>query len=113
MSRINRTDTEYGTLMMDNEDDGDNIVLIRKKSYGKLSRKYISFHSIFNYLRNLLKNIIFLHFLYNDSLLSKSVIAFGLIATLTSTYFNLLNVTSFSDFWSPCINNITHAFLVN
>lgn len=47
----------------------------------------------------------------NDSLICMSVIIFGLIVTITSTYFNLLTVSNnFDDFRSPCIQNITASF---
>lgn len=46
-----------------------------------------------------------------DSLICVSVIIFGLIVTITSTYFNLMTVSSnFDDFRSPCIQNITASF---
>lgn len=47
----------------------------------------------------------------NDSLICMSVIVFGLIVTITSTYFNLMTVSNnFDDFRSPCIQNITASF---
>lgn len=42
-----------------------------------------------------------------DSVLSASVIVFGLIATLASTYFNASNASGLTNLWSPCINNIS------
>ncbi|XP_031616616.1 proton-coupled amino acid transporter 3 [Contarinia nasturtii] len=46
-----------------------------------------------------------------DSLICVSVIIFGLIVTITSTYFNLTTVlNNFDDFRSPCIQNISASF---
>lgn len=47
-----------------------------------------------------------------DSTLSAFVILFGVIATLASTYFNLSQVSSFKDFWTPCIYNMTNLNVV-
>lgn len=44
------------------------------------------------------------HCLCNDSILCVSVVIFGLIVTITSTYFNLVTVPDFDEFRSPCIN---------
>lgn len=49
-------------------------------------------------------------FLYNESLLCVSVIIFGLIVTITSTYFNLLTASDFDEFYSPCIQNFSLSF---
>lgn len=47
----------------------------------------------------------------NDSLICTSVIVFGLIVTITSTYFNMMTISSnFDDFRSPCIQNISASF---
>lgn len=47
----------------------------------------------------------------NDSLICMSVIVFGLIVTITSTYFNVMTISSnFDDFRSPCIQNISASF---
>lgn len=44
----------------------------------------------------------------NDSLVCMSVIVFGIIVTLTSTYFNITTISNnFDDFRSPCIQNIS------
>lgn len=42
--------------------------------------------------------------LCNDSIVCISVVIFGLIVTITSTYFNLMTVPDFDEFRSPCIN---------
>lgn len=42
--------------------------------------------------------------LCNDSIICVSVVIFGLIVTITSTYFNLMTVPDFDEFRSPCIN---------
>lgn len=45
-----------------------------------------------------------------DWCISIFVIYFGLAATLTSTYFNLFNISTFEDFWSPCLYNTSFSF---
>lgn len=46
-----------------------------------------------------------------DWCISIFVIYFGLAATLTSTYFNLFNISTFEDFWSPCLYNTSFSFI--
>lgn len=88
-------------IMMGNEDgDEDKIKLdALQGSYGTFSRESLS-------TNGRQPRIFSEHFI--DSTLSVFVIVFGVIATLASTYFNLLNFTSFNDFWTPCIYNITN-----
>lgn len=51
-----------------------------------------------------------LNCLNNDSIICISVVVFGLIVTITSTYFNLMTVSTVDDFGSPCIQNISFSF---
>lgn len=54
--------------------------------------------------------LIILNILKSDCLLSIAVIFFGLIATFTSTYFNVFDgLDNFDQIWSPCILNISEA----
>ncbi|XP_055313312.1 proton-coupled amino acid transporter 3 [Sitodiplosis mosellana] len=47
----------------------------------------------------------------NDSSICIAVIVFGLIVTITSTYFNVVTISNnFDDFRSPCIQNISASF---
>lgn len=46
----------------------------------------------------------------NESLLCISVVIFGIIVTITSTYFNLLSASNLDEFRSPCIQNISLSF---
>lgn len=46
----------------------------------------------------------------SDSFICISVIIFGIVATIVSTYFNLMTASSFADFRSPCIQNISFSF---
>lgn len=46
----------------------------------------------------------------NESLVCISVVFFGIIVTITSTYFNLLTASNFDEFRSPCIQNISLSF---
>ena len=48
--------------------------------------------------------------LHSEWLLSAVVIIFGLCATFTSTYYNIIDIKSFSQFWSPCIQNISLSY---
>lgn len=48
--------------------------------------------------------------LYSDVTLAFSVITFGLAATVASTYFSALNVSMQTEFWSPCLHNISYSF---
>lgn len=44
----------------------------------------------------------------SDCVLSSAVIVFGLAATFTSTYFNIIDgLDNFDDLWAPCILNIS------
>lgn len=87
-------------IMMGNEDgDADKINLdALNGTYGTFN------HELSTYARH--ANIFTDHFI--DSTLSAFVILFGIVATFASTYYNLLNVSSFKDFWTPCIYNITN-----
>lgn len=110
----NEITKEYGTLMMGNEDgalDDDRVVVLSTKYYGT----FVKNESILRKSRTCLGHICermmeICQFVYSDHLLSISVIVFGVIATVASTYFNLFNVTTLKDFWSPCIHNITYSF---
>ncbi|CAO1431159.1 unnamed protein product [Diamesa serratosioi] len=48
--------------------------------------------------------------LHSECLLSVVVIIFGLCATFTSTYYNIFDIKSFNQFWSPCIQNISLSY---
>lgn len=48
----------------------------------------------------------------SDCILSLAVILFGLVATFTSTYYNIFDgLDNFDDMWSPCIVNISKSFI--
>lgn len=46
----------------------------------------------------------------SESCICIAVIVFGLIATVTSTYFNLMTAATTGDFRSPCIEDIGFSF---
>lgn len=111
----NEITKEYGTLMMDQEDatlaDDDRVIVMSTKYYGT----FVKNDTILRQSRSSISHCCartceMLRFLYSDHLISISVIVFGFIATVASTYFNLFNVTTLKDFWSPCIHNITYYF---
>lgn len=109
--RISRMELQYNEhkrnddtndLMMGNEDgDDDNINLDQMQTYGTFT------HTLSTRRTNILCTD---HFI--DSMLSAFVIVFGIIATFTSTYFNLLNISNFKNFWTPCIYNITNVNVI-
>lgn len=111
----NEITKEYGTLMMDSEDGNtlsdDKVVVISTKYYGTFVKNKTILHKSRTCLgRCCEQSLEICRFFYNDHFLSMAVIAFGVIATIASTYFNLFNVTTLKDFWSPCIHNITYHF---
>lgn len=52
----------------------------------------------------------FLKYISTDWCISICVIYFGLAATITSTYFNVFNISTFENFWSPCLYNTSFNF---
>ncbi|CRK90026.1 CLUMA_CG003751, isoform A [Clunio marinus] len=50
------------------------------------------------------------YFLHSECVLSSLVISFGVAATLTSTFYNFLDIKSLDEFWSPCIQNISLSY---
>lgn len=42
-----------------------------------------------------------------ERIIAAFVIIFGLAATLTSTYYNIVDIKGLNEFWSPCIQNIS------
>lgn len=46
----------------------------------------------------------------SECLLAGTVILFGLFATFSSTYYNIFDLKSFDQFWSPCIRNISLSY---
>lgn len=110
----NEITKEYGTLMMDSEDaplDADKVIVMSTKYYGTFVKNESVLRKSRSWLGRCCERFMGLcQFIYSDHLLSLSVIAFGVIATVASTYFNLFNVTTLKDFWSPCIHNISYSF---
>lgn len=110
----NEITKEYGTLMMGNEDgslDDDKVIVMSTKYYGTFVKNETFCRKSRTFMGCCWEHVVEIaSFLYSDYLLSISVIGFGLIATIASTYFNLFNVTTLNDFWSPCIHNISYSF---
>lgn len=48
--------------------------------------------------------------LRSECLLSVIVIIFGVAATFTSTFYNILDIKSLNQFWSPCLQNISLSY---
>lgn len=87
-------------IMMGNEDGDENRINLDAlhETYGTFKQELLTYAHHANDFTE--------HFI--DSMLSAFVIVFGVIVTFASTYFNLLNVSSFKDFWMPCIYNVTN-----
>lgn len=45
--------------------------------------------------------------LRSECIIALTVIIFGLAATSTSTFYNILDIKDLNEFWSPCIKNIS------
>lgn len=90
-------DDEMRIMMLDdymNEDDP----LIRSSKYGAIAELRSGSNEPF--VTKLWDKIV--RFLRSECSLSIVVIIFGILATLTSTYFNVKGFQDFT-FWSPCI----------
>jgi solute carrier family 32 (vesicular inhibitory amino acid transporter) len=48
--------------------------------------------------------------LHSECMLASVVIVFGIAATFTSTFYNVKDINSLSQFWSPCIQNISLSY---
>lgn len=105
---------EFGTIMMGNEDgtmDDDKVVIMSTRYYGTFVKNETIFRKGQSFIGRRWENVKEIGgFLYSDYLIAILVIVFGLVATIASTYFNLFNVTTLKDFWSPCIHNISYSF---
>jgi solute carrier family 32 (vesicular inhibitory amino acid transporter) len=59
-------------------------------------------------VKNWFKNLWFK--MQSDCILSLAVVVFGIGATLASTYYNVFQMDSFENLWSPCISNLSYSF---
>lgn len=48
--------------------------------------------------------------LTSECMLASVVIVFGITATFTSTFYNVLDIKGLNQFWSPCIQNISLSY---
>jgi hypothetical protein len=46
-------------------------------------------------------------FMHSECLLASVVVIFGIAATFTSTFYNVVDINGLNQFWSPCIRNIS------
>jgi hypothetical protein len=46
----------------------------------------------------------------SECTLASVVIVFGIAATFTSTFYNVLDIKGLNQFWSPCIQNISLSY---
>lgn len=93
--------TSYQTDLNDTE------LLLKPTYYGTIpSLKHDPLHD--NLLMKVLKKI--WSILCSEYLLSFTVIIFGIAATFTSTFYNMLDIKGLNQFWSPCIQNISLSY---
>lgn len=103
---------ESNTLMMAANDDNEDINLLNNARADKLHENptkngYGTFISqSTKFIRR--QNVSLCY--SGDAFICISVIIFGIIVTISSTYFNLMTASSFTDFMSPCIQNISFSF---
>lgn len=102
LQKLREHSEEYDVMMGRFEDE--TIELPRTQNiYGTFS------DSLDTLARSVRTNLFSSEYAVMDSILSMSVIFFGLIATIASTYFNARNANNLMNLWSPCINNISFA----
>lgn len=92
------------------DDDSEEDYSLRQRRYGTFKSQKITMPSKFCTKSWSTVCKVF-HLLYSDYVLSCAVIVFGVVATVASTYFNLFNVKSVAEFWSPCLYNISYSFV--
>ena len=81
----------------------DTELLLRPSHYGTLqSPKRVVLESLSVKILRKMWN-----FMHSECLLSSVVIVFGIAATFTSTFYNLVDIKDLNQFWSPCIRNIS------
>lgn len=93
------------------DDDSEEDYSLRQRRYGTFRAQKMAAVPSKCYTKFGLTICKVIHFLYSDYVLSSAVILFGTLATIASTYFNLFNVKSVKEFWSPCIYNISYSFI--
>lgn len=99
--RRNFASASYETDLNDTE-----LLLKQPTQYGTIpSPKH---ESKDGFIMNVLKKI--WSALRSEYLLSLTVIIFGVAATFTSTFYNILDIKSLNQFWSPCIQNISLSY---
>ncbi len=92
------------------DDDSEEDYSLRQRRYGTFKAQKISVPSkCCTRLWTKICKVFYL--LHSDYVLSLAVIIFGVLATVASTYFNVFNVKSLAEFWSPCIYNISYSFI--
>lgn len=92
------------------DDDSEEDLTLKQRRYGTFKAQKITVAiSSCTTLRTTICKIV--HLLYSDCFLSIAVIIFGVLATIASTYFNFFNVSSVTEFCSPCLYNISYSFM--
>lgn len=88
-------------------DLSDTNLLLKTVRYGTVQQQPKSEHQEIMQLKGmkLLWKVI-----HSECLLSVIVIIFGVCATLTSTFYNALDVKGLGQFWSPCLQNISLSY---
>lgn len=89
-------------------DNSNKDVTGKKRSYGAVLETVpeLNFEKGKTWAKNCRSWMV--RFFRSDCVLSGAVITFGLVATFTSTYFNIIDgLDNFQQLWTPCILNIT------
>lgn len=84
----------------------DTELLLKASQYGAYGTLQLSKMENYDDNSNPLKEKL-LRLLRSECVLSSVVIVFGIAATFTSTFYNIVGVSDFDAFWSPCIRNIS------
>lgn len=104
-TKMLQMEKRYDKLLRESTTDdlNDTELLLKTSQYGTLQspKHETSDREIVSFIK---KAWVFLH---SECLLSSVVIIFGIAATFTSTVYNILDINSLNQFWSPCIRNIS------
>ena len=109
-TKMLQLERKHDKSLMENEVSetglNDTDLLLKSTNYGTIPspKQRIIDHNMGPYLQrgwSILKS---------ECLLSVIVILFGIAATFTSTFYNILDIKSLNQFWSPCIHNISLSY---
>ena len=91
-------------------DLNDTELLLSPSRYGYGSIQSPKYRSSDNEIINVIKKI--WSTVTSQCILAGTVIIFGMMATFTSTFYNILDIKDLNEFWSPCIQNISLSYIL-